>query len=81
VTAQATAIYQAKQKLASIQKANKRPINSEDLIKYAHRISCTNAVQAPLNWQQGDPRRPYPTGQSSKKHKKNLSVRCGTQKI
>ncbi|CAG0918822.1 unnamed protein product [Notodromas monacha] len=64
----ATAIFQAKQKLASIQKANKRPVSSEDLIKYAHRISCTNAVQAPLNWQQGDPRRPYPT---------DIEMRCG----
>ena len=59
---QATAIYQAKQKLQSISKANKRPVPSEDLIKFAHRISASNAVCAPLTWQQGDPRRPYPTG-------------------
>jgi len=59
---QATAIYQAKQKLASIARANKRPVPSEDLIKFAHRISASNAVCAPLTWQQGDPRRPYPTG-------------------
>lgn len=57
----ATGIYQAKQKLASISRANKRPVPSEDLIKFAHRISATNAVCAPLTWQQGDPRRPYPT--------------------
>jgi mediator of RNA polymerase II transcription subunit 4 len=37
------------------------PVPSEDLIKYGHRISASNAVSAPLNWQQGDPRRPYPT--------------------
>lgn len=59
---QATAIYQAKQKLQSISRANKRPVPSEDLIKFAHRISASNAVCAPLTWQQGDPRRPYPTG-------------------
>lgn len=59
---QATAIYQAKQKLQSIARANKRPVGSEDLIKFAHRISASNAVCAPLTWQQGDPRRPYPTG-------------------
>lgn len=59
---QATAIYQAKQKLQSISRANKRPVPSEDLIKFAHRISASNAVYAPLTWQQGDPRRPYPTG-------------------
>jgi len=52
-------IYQAKQKLESICKA--KPVLSEDLIKYSHKISASNAVAAPLNWQQGDPRRPYPT--------------------
>ncbi|XP_046735193.1 mediator of RNA polymerase II transcription subunit 4 isoform X2 [Diprion similis] len=57
----ATAIYQAKQKLQSISRANKRPVPSEELIKFAHRISASNAVCAPLTWQQGDPRRPYPT--------------------
>ena len=51
--------FQAKQKLESISKA--QPVNSEDLIKYSHKISASNAVAAPLNWQQGDPRRPYPT--------------------
>ncbi|KAL7290128.1 hypothetical protein TKK_0015847 [Trichogramma kaykai] len=57
----ATSIFQARQKLQSIAKANKRPVPSEELIKYAHRISASNAVCAPLSWQQGDPRRPYPT--------------------
>ncbi|XP_076350724.1 mediator complex subunit 4 [Tachypleus tridentatus] len=57
----ATAIYQAKQKLQSIQRSNERSTPSEELIKYAHRISASNAVAAPHNWQQGDPRRPYPT--------------------
>lgn len=36
-------------------------MSSEDLIKYAHRISAADAVCAPLNWQPGDIRRPYPT--------------------
>ena len=58
---QSTAIYQARQKLDSIQKSKENPVSSEELIKYAHRISASNAVSAPLNWQQGDPRRPYPT--------------------
>lgn len=61
---QATAIFQAKQKLQSITRANNRPVNSEELIKFAHRISASNAVCAPLNWQQGDLRRPYPTGRN-----------------
>lgn len=56
-----TAIFQAKQKLASIAKANENPIHSEELIKYAYRISASHAVSAPLTWQQGDLRRPYPT--------------------
>lgn len=55
-----TALFQARQKLDSIQKANKRPIPSEDLIKFAHRISASNAICSPFNWIQGDPRRPYP---------------------
>jgi len=56
-----TAIFQARQKLASIAKANKRPVSSEELIKYAHKVSASNAICAPLTWQQGDLRRPYPT--------------------
>ncbi|XP_075054133.1 mediator of RNA polymerase II transcription subunit 4 [Mixophyes fleayi] len=57
----ATAVYQAKEKLKSINKAKKGAISSEELIKYAHRISASNAVCAPLTWVPGDPRRPYPT--------------------
>eukprot|EP00096_Caligus_rogercresseyi_P003149 TRINITY_DN15780_c0_g1_i1.p1 TRINITY_DN15780_c0_g1~~TRINITY_DN15780_c0_g1_i1.p1 ORF type:complete len:278 (-),score=91.02 TRINITY_DN15780_c0_g1_i1:187-1020(-) len=60
-TVLSTAIYQSRQKLEAIEKANSNPVQSEDLIKYAHRISASNAVSAPLNWVQGDPRRPYPT--------------------
>jgi len=56
-----TAIFQARRKLNSISKANKQPVSSEELIKYAHRISASNAVCAPLTWMQGDLRRPYPT--------------------
>ncbi|CAE1233747.1 MED4 [Acanthosepion pharaonis] len=57
----ATAIYQAKQKLNSIAQANKKTISSEELIKFAHRISASNAISAPVTWAPGDPRRPYPT--------------------
>ncbi|XP_032833741.1 mediator of RNA polymerase II transcription subunit 4 [Petromyzon marinus] len=57
----ATAVYQAKEKLKSIERAKKGAVYSEELIKYAHRISASNAVAAPLNWMPGDPRRPYPT--------------------
>lgn len=76
----ATAIYQAKQKLRSISRANKRPVPSEELIKFAHRISASNAICAPLTWQQGDPRRPYPTGNLyflpwNKNINNNISIR------
>uniref|UniRef100_A0ACB8GES3 Mediator of RNA polymerase II transcription subunit 4 n=1 Tax=Sphaerodactylus townsendi TaxID=933632 RepID=A0ACB8GES3_9SAUR len=57
----ATAVYQAKEKLKSIEKARKGSVSSEEIIKYAHRISASNAVCAPLTWVPGDPRRPYPT--------------------
>jgi mediator of RNA polymerase II transcription subunit 4 len=57
----ATAIYQAKQKLQAINQASSRKISSEELIKYAHKISASNAVAAPSTWNIGDPRRPYPT--------------------
>ena len=50
---QATAIYQAKEKLKAIKQAKKGAISSEELIKYAHRISATNAVAAPLTWAPG----------------------------
>lgn len=56
-----TALFQARQKLASINRANKRPVSSEELIKFAHRISATHSICAPLQWQQGDLGRPYPT--------------------
>ncbi|XP_054724544.1 mediator of RNA polymerase II transcription subunit 4-like [Uloborus diversus] len=57
----ATAVFQAKQKLQWISKGNEKSVLVDDLIKYAHRISCSYAVAAPHNWQPGDPRRPYPT--------------------
>lgn len=56
-----TALFQARQKLDNIQKSVKRPIPSEDLIKFAHRISASYGICAPLTWTQGDLRRPYPT--------------------
>jgi mediator of RNA polymerase II transcription subunit 4 len=57
----ATAIYQAKQKLEAIRQANQHKISSEELIRYAHKISAGNTVAAPPTWLPGDPRRPYPT--------------------
>ncbi|XP_076435884.1 mediator of RNA polymerase II transcription subunit 4-like [Babylonia areolata] len=56
-----TAIYQGKQKLKAVNQANERSTSSEEIIKFAHRISASNAVAAPITWGPGDPRRPYPT--------------------
>lgn len=56
-----TALYQSKQKLDLIKKANSRPVFSEDLIRYAHSISSQHSVASPMDWNPGDPRRPYPT--------------------
>ncbi|KAK3754193.1 hypothetical protein RRG08_028158 [Elysia crispata] len=60
-TIMATSVYQAKQKLAAVRQAQANKVSSEELIKYAHRISASNAVAAPPTWVPGDPRRPYPT--------------------
>ncbi|XP_028402705.1 mediator of RNA polymerase II transcription subunit 4-like [Dendronephthya gigantea] len=54
------ALFQARKKFTAIQTATKNKITSEELIKYAHRISSSCAVEAPSNWTPGDPRRPYP---------------------
>jgi len=56
-----TALYQARMKLDQVTKAQQHSVNSEDLIRFAHRISSTNAVAAPTTWQPGDQRRPFPT--------------------
>lgn len=58
---QSTALFQAKQKLELIKKADNRPVYSEELIRYAHNISSQHSVASPYNWDVGDPRRPYPT--------------------
>merc|ERR1712168_611874 len=55
------AVYQAKQKLEHIRRANSHPVLSEELIKYAHKISASNSVACPPGWTPGDPRRPYPS--------------------
>jgi len=56
-----TALFQARQKLEQITRAQSQKCSSEELIRFSHRISSTNAVAAPPNWQPGDLRRPYPT--------------------
>jgi len=56
----ATALFQAKKKLEATDQATKASVSSEELIKFAFRISSGNSVEAPEDWMPGDPRRPYP---------------------
>ncbi|XP_015759226.1 PREDICTED: mediator of RNA polymerase II transcription subunit 4-like isoform X1 [Acropora digitifera] len=48
-----SALFQAKKKLSAVNQANKGTVSSEELIKYAHRISSSNAVEAPISWMPG----------------------------
>ncbi len=54
-----SAVYQSKIKLEMIKKA--KPLPSEEIIKYAYKISSENAVCCPENWVPDNPKRPYPT--------------------
>ncbi|XP_031552789.1 mediator of RNA polymerase II transcription subunit 4-like [Actinia tenebrosa] len=54
------AVFQAKKKLKAIEQANRGSVSSEELIKYAHKISSSSAVEAPTTWMPGDQGRPYP---------------------
>lgn len=55
----ASAVYQSRQKLAVIARA--RPLPSELIIRYAHKISAGYGVCSPENWAPDNPMRPYPT--------------------
>lgn len=44
-----TAIFQARQKLTSIAKAKKRPVSSEELIKYAHKYELRRRSLSEIN--------------------------------
>ncbi|TGZ70459.1 hypothetical protein CRM22_003184 [Opisthorchis felineus] len=55
-----TALYYSRQKLDTMVKAVKNPVDVDELVRFSHRISATHGVSAPDNWVQGDPRRPYP---------------------
>ncbi|XP_062522129.1 mediator of RNA polymerase II transcription subunit 4-like [Corticium candelabrum] len=54
-------LYEAKEKLKAIKKANKGIISSEELIAYGHKLSMANVISPPVGWLPGDGRRPYPT--------------------
>lgn len=55
----ASAVYQSRQKLSMIKKA--KPLPSELIIRYAHKISAGFGVCCPENWTLDNPIRPYPT--------------------
>eukprot|EP00794_Sanderia_malayensis_P010719 gene10719-11867_t len=54
------ALFEAKRKLSASRQASDATVSSEDLIRYAFRISSSSSIEAPPDWQPGDPRRPYP---------------------
>ncbi|KAL7286843.1 hypothetical protein TKK_0018982 [Trichogramma kaykai] len=52
----------ATEKLQAMREVKTKPVDSNDLIKYAAKLSThDNAITSPLDWQPNDPRRPYPT--------------------
>ena len=46
-------MYEAKKKLASVNKAEEKAVSADDLIRFAHRISASGAVAAPSTWVPG----------------------------
>lgn len=55
----ASAVYQSKLKLEMIKKS--KPLPSDVIIRYAHKISSEFGVCCPENWAGDNPYRPYPT--------------------
>ncbi|CAJ0916964.1 unnamed protein product, partial [Mesorhabditis belari] len=54
-------IFQANERLKTMKAAEEQPVNTEQVIQMAHQISKGFSVASPLNWQQGDASRPFPT--------------------
>lgn len=52
-SSQAAAVFEAKKKLTSINKAEDNAVTTEELIRFAHRISASYAVAAPPTWAPG----------------------------
>ena len=48
-------LFQAQNKLKRCK--NSEGLELDELVRYAHYISIDHSVAAPLNWEQGDPRR------------------------
>jgi hypothetical protein len=60
-----SAVYQSRLKLNMIKKA--RPLESELIVRYAHKISAGFGVCCPENWTPDNPIRPYPTDADMRK--------------
>jgi hypothetical protein len=60
-----SAVYESKLKLDMIKKS--KAIPSEELVRYAHKISSDNGVCCPENWNIDNPKRPYPTDADMRK--------------
>ncbi|KAL3319657.1 Mediator of RNA polymerase II transcription subunit 4 [Cichlidogyrus casuarinus] len=56
-----TALYYSRQKIDSMTKSIKNPVNPEELIKFSHKISACNGAVAPTNWTESEAIRPYPS--------------------
>ena len=54
-----SAVYQSKLKLSMIKKS--RPLPTDLIVRYAHKISADYGVCCPENWVPENPKRPYPT--------------------
>lgn len=60
-----SAVYQSRLKLNMIKKA--KPLPSELIIRYSHKISSEYGVCCPENWTPDNPKRPYPTDADMRK--------------
>jgi len=54
-------LNEAKYRLSKIKLAEKSNISTDELVRYSYIISRAESVAAPIDWQPGDQRRPFPT--------------------
>merc|ERR1712131_390787 len=54
-------LHQAKERLKVIKSARQNKVNSEEIVRYSHKISACHATSSPIDWVPGNPKRPYPT--------------------
>lgn len=54
-------LYHARNKLSVIKKSQQNQVSTDELIRYSYLIANAGTVAAPVKWQPGDARRPFPT--------------------